>query len=128
TAASMGRAIRDLKIPIGDVFTSPTYRALETVRLAQFPTPRVQPELGDGGQSMQGITPAQSAWLRDKATQFPRGTNTMLVTHQPNMSGAFPQWTAGLDDGETLVLGSDGHGGTVLVGRITIDDWPTFTR
>src|ERR1051325_9127965 len=30
TATAMGKALRDLKIPIGTVFTSPTYRALET--------------------------------------------------------------------------------------------------
>jgi hypothetical protein len=33
-AAAMGKALRDLKIPIGSVLTSPTYRAVETVRLA----------------------------------------------------------------------------------------------
>src|ERR1039457_3284734 len=31
TAAAMGKALRDLKIPIGEVYSSPTYRALETV-------------------------------------------------------------------------------------------------
>src|SRR5499427_3466980 len=34
TAIAMGKALRDLKIPIGNVLSSPTYRALETVRLA----------------------------------------------------------------------------------------------
>src|SRR5207245_2476818 len=39
-SVGMGRAIRELKIPVGEVLTSPTYRALETVRLAQLPNPR----------------------------------------------------------------------------------------
>jgi phosphohistidine phosphatase SixA len=128
TAVSMGKAIRDLKIPIADVFTSPTYRALETVRLVQLPSPRPQAELGDGGQSMQGVTAAQSAWLRDKVMQLPSGTNTVLVTHLPNMSGAFPQSTAGLEDGETLVFGSDGRGGTTVVARIKIEQWSSLQR
>src|ERR1700685_2319878 len=40
SATAMGKALRDLKIPIGDVFTSPTYRALETIRYAQFGAPQ----------------------------------------------------------------------------------------
>ena len=124
TAMAMGKALRDLKIPIGDVLTSPTYRALETVRLAQLPNPRTQAELGDGGQSMRGVTESQSAWLRNRVTQFPRATNTILVTHLPNMGGAFPQWTSGLEDGETLVFGTDGTGTTKMVARIKIEQWP----
>jgi hypothetical protein len=66
-SVAMGRALRDLNIPVGEVLTSPTYRALETVRLAQLANPRTQAELGDGGQSMQGITDGQAAWLRDRS-------------------------------------------------------------
>jgi phosphohistidine phosphatase SixA len=124
TAVSMGKALRDLEIPIGDVFVSPTYRALETVRLAQLRNPRPQAELGDGGQSMRGVAAAQSAWLKEKVKQLPRGTNTILVTHLPNMSGAFPESTSGLEDGETLVFGSDGSGGSAMVARIKIEEWP----
>src|SRR5262245_59573700 len=50
TATAMGKALRDLKIPIGEVLTSPTYRALETIRLGQFGNPKTFAELGDGGQ------------------------------------------------------------------------------
>jgi hypothetical protein len=98
------------------------------VRFARLPDSKAQAELGDGGQSMQGVTPAQTAWLKNRATEFPRGTNTMLVTHFPNMSAAFPQWTAGLADGETLVLGPDGNGGATLVARIKIEQWPQLAR
>jgi len=128
TATAMGEALRTLKIPIGAVLTSPTYRAQETVRFARLPNPQTQAELGDGGQSMQGVTPAQPAWLKNKAAEFPRGTNTMLVTHFPNMSAAFPQWTAGLADGEMLVLGPDGRGGVALVARVKIEQWPQLAR
>lgn len=124
TAIAMGKALLDLKIPVGDVFTSPTYRAMETVRLAQLANARPQVELGDGGQSMQGVAQSQAAWLQKKVTQFPSGTNTILVTHQPNMAGAFPQLTAGLADGEALVFGSDGKGGAALVARVKIEEWP----
>jgi phosphohistidine phosphatase SixA len=118
-SVAMGRALRDLKIPVGDVLTSPTYRALETVRLAQLANPRTQAELGDGGQSMGGITDGQAAWLRDLVTHQPSGTNTIIVTHMPNISRAFPAWGA-VDDGEAVIVGT----GDRVVGRIKIDEWP----
>lgn len=127
-ATAMGEAIRALNIPIGRVLTSPTYRALETAHLAGLPHPQAQVELGDGGQSMHGVSPSQTAWLRKKVTEFPRGTNTILVTHLPNMSAAFPQWTAGLADGETLVFGPDAHGVPTVVARITIEQWPHLSN
>jgi phosphohistidine phosphatase SixA len=123
SAIAMGKALRRLKIPLGEVFTSPTYRALETVRLAQFRNPRPQAELGDNGQSMQGGTEAQAAWLRKKVTQFPSGTNTLLITHVPNITGAFPQLKPTPGDGESLVYGPDGKGGAMLVARVKIEEW-----
>jgi phosphohistidine phosphatase SixA len=124
TAAAMGKALRELKIPIGDVFTSPTYRALETLRLAQLPNPKPTPELGDNGQSMAGGTEAQAAWLQKIVTQFPTGTNTLVVTHFPNLTRAFPQQATGVEDGEALIFGPDGKGGAKLVARVKIEDWP----
>jgi phosphohistidine phosphatase SixA len=123
TATAMGKALRDLKIPVGDVLASPTYRALETVKYAQLGNPRTYTELGDNGQSMQGGTEAQAAWLRKRVTQFPSGSNTILVTHFPNIRDAFPQ-ASGVDDGEALVFGPDGKGGATLVARIKIEQWP----
>ncbi len=40
SATSMGVALRELKVPIGAVLTSPTYRAVETVRLAWLENPK----------------------------------------------------------------------------------------
>jgi phosphohistidine phosphatase SixA len=122
TATAMGKALRDLKIPIGEVFTSPTYRALETVKYAQLGKPQAVVELGDNGQSMKGGTEAQAVWLRNAVKKFPSGTNTILVTHFPNIRGAFPELTD-VADGEALVFGPDGKGGATLVGRIKIEEW-----
>ncbi len=115
----MGKALRDLKIPVGSVFTSPTYRALETIRYAQLGNPQPVPELGENGQSMQGGTAAQAAWLKKKVTEFPKGTNTLLVTHSPNISLAFPDASANLAEGEALVFSPSG-----VVARIKIEEWP----
>jgi len=124
SATSMGIALRELKIPIGAVLTSPTYRAMETVRLTRLDNPKTYDELGDGGQSMQGVTEAQAAWLRKRVTDFPSGNNTVLVTHMPNIARAFPSLASGVSDGEALVFGADGKGGAALVGRIKIEEWP----
>jgi phosphohistidine phosphatase SixA len=124
-AAAMGQALRDLKIPVGEVLSSPTYRALETVKFAQLANPTPIPELGDGGQSMQGIAEGDAAWLRAKAAEVPRRGNTIIVTHMPNLSRAFPAWGA-VADGETIVARPDGKGGTTPIGRVKIEAWSTL--
>jgi phosphohistidine phosphatase SixA len=118
TAAAMGKALRDLKIPIGEIFSSPTYRALETIRLEGLANPKPTPELGDNGQSMGITTEAQAAWLQKAVTQFPSGTNTLLVTHFPNLTRALPKDATGVEDGEALIFGPGG-----LVARVKIEDW-----
>jgi hypothetical protein len=50
-ATAMGDALRGLRIPIGTVLTSPTYRAIETVKFAQLGSPAAVAELGDGGKA-----------------------------------------------------------------------------
>jgi phosphohistidine phosphatase SixA len=122
SATAMGKAIRDLKIPIAEVLSSPTYRALETVRYAQLASPKTYVELGDNGQSMQGGTEAQATWLKNRVTQAPKGTNTICVTHMPNISRAFPD-ASGVADGEALIFRPDGKGGTSLVARVKIEEW-----
>ena len=123
SAIAMGKAIRDLKIPIGEVFSSPTYRAMETVRLAQLPNPHPQAELGDGGQSMQAASDTQAVWLKDRVSRASAGANTVIVTHMPNLSRAFPGWGT-VADGEAVILKPDGAGAATIVARIKIEEWP----
>jgi phosphohistidine phosphatase SixA len=122
SATAMGAALRQLGIPISSVISSGTFRALQTIRFAGLGEPTVAAELGDGGQSMQTTTDAQSAWLRSRVTQVPSRGNVLLVTHMPNISRAFADWGA-VADGESVVLRPDGKAFTVL-GRIKIEEWP----
>jgi phosphohistidine phosphatase SixA len=124
TSTAMGKAIKALGIPIGQVYTSPTYRARETARLAQFPKAEPIPELGDRGKSMHAVGTADASWLKQRVARAPRGTNVVVITHQPNIAAAFPTVSPVPGDGETLVFQPDGTGGATLVGRITIDEWP----
>lgn len=125
SARAMGEALRELKIPIGDVLTSPTYRALETVKFANLPGARPQPELGDGGQSMKTATDAQGTWLRERVARLPKGTNTVIVTHMPNLSRAFPD-LGPVADGEMIVFGPDSAGGPRPIARIRTEEWSSL--
>jgi phosphohistidine phosphatase SixA len=126
TAAAMGDAIRRLNIPIAGVFSSPTYRALETVRRAKFPKPRVCAELGNAGHGMREASGDESQWLKRKVMQWPKRGNAVFMTHSPNIKAAFPQFSEGMGSGEALVLEKDGHGGINLLKRIKIEQWPAL--
>ena len=123
-ATAMGDALRALRIPIGIVLTSPAFRARETAALARLDAAKTADELGDNGQSMGGVTEAQAEWLRKKAAERPAAGNTVLVTHQPNLARAFPDWGASLQQGEAAILRPDGKGSFTVAGRIPIAEWP----
>ncbi len=127
TATALGQAFRDLQIPVGRVLSSPTYRALETVSYAQLGDAETRAELSNDARGMRGGTEAQATWLQDQVTQFAAGTNTIMVTHMPNVRGAFPDLADGLADGEALVFGPDGNGGAALLTRVKIEEWPEMT-
>jgi phosphohistidine phosphatase SixA len=125
TAEAMGAAIKTLRIPIGTVDCSPTYRAEKTVELAGLGTPQLVPELGEGEQGMADKNADRAAWLKKAVAIAPKhGTNTILMTHTPNLNAAFRQDAAGVAAGEALVFYPDGKGGAALVGRIKIETWP----
>jgi phosphohistidine phosphatase SixA len=126
TAVAMGRAIRSLGIPIGSALSSPTYRARETVRLAGLGALETYEQLGDGGRSMSPESVADwAAWLKERVAETPMdGTNTVIVTHMPNVTAAFPEDARNLADGEMLVFRPDGKGGAHLVAHIEIGEWP----
>lgn len=125
SARAMGDALRQLDIPIGDVFSSPTYRALETIKLAKFGQAKTYSELGDAGQSMTpDKTGSRAQWLKAKVAERPAtGKNTLIVTHFPNIMEAYPQDVGGLADGEALILHPDGKGSATTVARVKIADW-----
>jgi phosphohistidine phosphatase SixA len=123
SAAAMGDALRMFDIPIGEVLSSPTFRALETVRHAQLGQAQSVNELGDRGEE------DRAAWLRDRAAAaLQAGTNTIMVTHAPNVAGAFGEQASGMADGETLIVRPDGAGGIDVVARVKIEDWPGLAR
>jgi phosphohistidine phosphatase SixA len=130
TAGALGEALRQLQIPIGEVFSSPTYRALQTIKLARLGHPQIFEELGDSGQSMLADTSgARADWLKAKASAPPGPhENTLIVTHFPNIIEAYPQDAEALADGEALILHPDGRGGATVITRVRIDAWADLAR
>ena len=125
SAVALGEALRQLRIAIGQVLSSPTYRALETIKFAKLGPATPIPQLGDAGQSMgSDKSGARGAWLWAKTAEPPApGKNTLIVTHFPNIIEAYPEAAKGLGDGEALILHPDGHGGAAVVARIKMDEW-----
>jgi hypothetical protein len=56
-------------------------------------------------------------------TEFPSRTNTIVVTHLPNLTGAFAGEATGMEDGEAMIFVPDGKGGAKVLGRVKIEDW-----
>ncbi len=128
-AAAMGRALKRLSIPVGDVLVSPAFRARETAHLLGFENPRAVPKLAEGKQGMKGDAGTQrSKWLRDRAAQPPRaGTDTLMITHLPNMAGAFGAAGRETHDGGALILRPE-NGRAVIVGHVAMDQWPHLAQ
>jgi len=123
TSAAMGIALRARQIPIGEVLSSPAYRAQETAKYAQLPLPRLEDNLSDGGQGMKGYTDNQLAWIREFVRRAPRAENTVLITHQQHIAAAFPRAAPPPAEGEALVFRPGGADGATLLGRLKIDEW-----
>ena len=78
---------------------------------------------------MAPLQDSPAAWLRNSVSQAPPpGTDRMIVTHAPNITGAFGASVADVADGEILVFRPDGNGDAMLAGRIKIEDWPALAR
>jgi phosphohistidine phosphatase SixA len=129
SAAAMGDALKRLRIPIEEVLSSPTFRALQTARQLDLGEAMPAAELGDGGESMRADTEGRrSAWLREKSAEPPAArTNRLIITHVPNLVGAFGDAADGMADGESLIVEPEG-GEARIVARVKIADWDNFLQ
>ena len=127
-AKEIGEAFRKLRIPVGPVYTSMFYRAIETGR----PFGEVMPtaDITEGGLVVTPIeNNRRAAALRKLAgTVPPAGSNTVIVTHKPNILDAFGKDWFDVREGEASVLKPDGDGGFKLVVKVQADDWAKLAQ
>ena len=114
-AQLMRLVLEKYRIPIGEIVSSPMFRARETAELAAG-TPAVTMAL-----RAWPTTNEQAALVA--ATPAP-GTNRLLVTHHFVIEKHVPGIRPGdIGESEAAVVQPSGDGGVTLIGRITLGDW-----
>ncbi|MGL9619115.1 histidine phosphatase family protein [Bradyrhizobium sp. U531] len=132
-ARQIGAAIKQLAIPIGDVYTSRLNRAIEAGKLISGREVKPVDALTDSSNaSASGM--ANPAGANAKAGQAVRqlvdappkaGTNNVLVTHKTNIADAFGKEAGDVQEGEAFVYKASSPGPATFAGRIKIADWST---
>jgi broad specificity phosphatase PhoE len=123
-ARDVGAALKTLQIPIGQVYTSQFYRAVETGRLVSGKEVTPTADVSEGGQV---VTPIENdrrtdAFRKLVATAPAPGTNTLIVSHKPNILDAFGKDWFDVREGEASVFRPE-SGKYVLVERLQASEW-----
>ena len=124
-AKRVGDSFRTLGIPLGKVYSSEFNRATETAQLVSGKSPTTTADLSEGGLVVSPNENARRAKaLKALATVVPEtGSNTLIVTHKPNILDAFGEDWFGSKEGEASVFKPDGSNNIVLVARVQAADW-----
>jgi len=128
-AKAFGRAIHDVGIPVGRVFTSKYNGAYETAVLAGFEDIVKALDLTDGGLVISpGEYDRRAQGLRKMLAMPPYpGTNTILITHQRNLFAALGKDWQDVKQGEASIFRPE-NGTYKLVARVQIDEWPPYRQ
>ena len=129
TARAWKEAFNKMGIPVGRVYSSKFARAQETARLA-FGDPVTTFDVTEGGQVVSpNENNRRTAALRKMAATPPdAGTNTVIVSHKPNVIDAFGKDWFEVKEGEASVFKPDGQGGYKAVGRVQAEQWATLAE
>src|SRR2546422_1632945 len=129
-AKSVGEVFRSAGIPIGKVYSSRFYRAVETARLIGGKEPEATLDVTEGGQVVSPNENARrmQALRRMAATPPEPGTNTLIVSHRPNILDAFGKDWFEVKEGEASIFKPEGGGKYSLVGRVQIDQWAALKK
>jgi phosphohistidine phosphatase SixA len=123
-ARAIGEAFRTLEIPVDKALTSEYCRAKEYAQLS-VGSGEVEPSLAlPDPLPPEGRQANTAAFQRILAIPPPSGTNTIFVSHSPNIRDA-----TGVDlpvEGEAAILQPNPGSGPTLVARILPDEWPAL--
>jgi phosphohistidine phosphatase SixA len=128
-ARAIGTAFASARIPVGKVLASGYCRALEMARLAFGHVEASDALLLPTFVPVAGA-PAVAPWPQRVATMkkmlatVPEApTNTILITHFPNVRAALG---VQIEFGDAVIVKPDGQGGVRLVARIFASEWPSL--
>jgi len=124
-ARAFGEALRQAGVPVGKVYTSKFNRAYETATIAGFTDIEKTSDLTEGGLV---VTPNENNRRADALRKLlgttPKpGTNTVLITHKPNILDALGKDWFDVKEGEASIFRPE-NDKYVLVARLQMADWP----
>jgi phosphohistidine phosphatase SixA len=127
-AKAFGDAIRQVGLPVGEVYTSKFNRAYETAIRAGFEHIEKTVDLTEGGLV---VTPDENnrraETFRKMLAQAPdKGKNNFLITHKPNIVDALGKDWFDVKEGEASIFKPEG-GKYRLAARVQMEDWPKLT-
>jgi phosphohistidine phosphatase SixA len=128
-ARAIGDAFKKAAIPVGKVLASGYCRAIEMARLAFGRTDTSDALLLEAfvpvaGASVPPAWPERVEMIKQMIATVPEaGTNTILVTHFPNVKAALG---VQINFGDAAIVKPDGHGGAAVVARVLSKEWASF--
>ncbi len=124
-AAAFGAGLRQIGVPVGRVYTSLFNRAYETAVLAGFKNIEKTADLTEGGLVVSpNENNRRAEALRKMLGVTPNaGTNTILITHKPNIIDALGKDWFEVKEGEASIFRPE-NGSYKLVARVQMADWP----
>jgi broad specificity phosphatase PhoE len=126
-ARALGEVFKAAGVPIGKSYASRFFRAVETARLIGGKEPQTTLDVSEGGLVVSpNENNRRTAALRALVGAAPEpGTNTLIVTHKPNILDAFGRDWFEIKEGEASIFKPAGGGTFTLVGRVQITQWAT---
>ena len=129
-ARLVGEVFRMAGVLIGKAYSSRFQRAVETAQLIGGKEPVTTNDVTEGGLVVspnENVRRARALRALIAAPPHP-GTNTLIVTHRPNILDALGKDWFEIKEGEASVFRPDGNGTYTLVGRVQIGDWATARK
>jgi phosphohistidine phosphatase SixA len=124
-AKAFGDSLRQAGVPVGKVYTSKFNRAYETAVIAGFQNVEKTTDLTEGGLIVApNENNRRAEAFRKMLTVAPTDhTNTILITHQPNIVAALGKDWFDVKEGEASIFHPE-NGTAKLIARVQMEDWP----